>query len=307
MKILIADDSKTTREILLLSLKSLGHEVLPAKSGKEAIDIYLHNRPDLIILDVIMDDIDGFECAKIIRSLESDDWIPIIFLSSSVDDESIAKGIDSGGDDYLTKPFSEITLAAKIKAMQRIADMRRKLYDLTQKLNILSLTDPLTGLNNRLHFIRIMQNTIEKADKNHTMMALLFLDLDKFKPVNDQLGHHMGDLLLMEVATRIKTCLRVNDFVARIGGDEFAVILDFIEHAVEAERVAEKMIATISKQYLLDGNFVQVGVSIGIALYPSPSTTKMNIVQHADVAMYRAKTLGRNRYVIYAKNEMIDR
>src|SRR3990167_4133982 len=154
MKILVADDSKAALSLITDSLTQLGHTVLPANSGQEAIDIFLSNRPDLIILDVVMDDVNGFETAKRIRSIDTNEWIPIIFLSASVDDASLAKGIDAGGDDYLTKPFSDVTLAAKIKAMQRIADMRQKLFETSQKLFLLSSTDPLTGIYNRLQFER---------------------------------------------------------------------------------------------------------------------------------------------------------
>src|SRR5437763_150875 len=126
MRILVADDSKTNLAILINSLNNLGHEVVSANNGEEAIHLFKKQRPDLVILDVVMEGMDGFECAKRIRELDTDDWIPIIFLSGAVDDENISKGINAGGDDYLTKPFSEITLAAKIKATQRISDMRQK-------------------------------------------------------------------------------------------------------------------------------------------------------------------------------------
>ncbi len=152
MKILVADDSQTNLVLLADALVRLGHEVTATKSGEEAIVAFLKAKPDLIILDVLMDGMTGFECAAKIREIEPDEWIPIIFLSASVDDESIASGIDAGGDDYLTKPFSQITLSAKIKAMQRISDMRKNLYAATCKLSLLSSTDALTGIYNRLQF-----------------------------------------------------------------------------------------------------------------------------------------------------------
>src|SRR5215204_5936753 len=110
MQILVADDSKTNLKLITSSLQQLGHDVVPATSGQQAIESFKLSRPDLIILDVVMEGMNGFECAKQIRAINPEDWIPIIFLSGSVDDESISKGIDAGGDDYLTKPFSEIRL-----------------------------------------------------------------------------------------------------------------------------------------------------------------------------------------------------
>lgn len=302
MKILIADDSKAMLAVLSSALHELGHEVIAANNGQEAIEIFQYNRPDLIILDVVMSGIDGFECAKRIRAIDSNDWIPIIFLSASVDDNNISKGIDAGGDDYLTKPFSEITLAAKIKSMQRIADMRKKLFDLTQKLHILSLTDGLTNLSNRMHFDKVIKEKIAEADRHDHIIALLFIDLDKFKFVNDNFGHAIGDLLLQEVAKRLKSCLRLNDFVARIGGDEFAVILSMIESPELAGSVAKKIIHSLSKDYDLDGHIISIGASVGIALYPADGKNKENLIKNADIAMYSAKDRGRNNYQYFTQS-----
>lgn len=296
MKILVADDSKTTRTLLALSLKKLGHEVIEATNGQQALELFQKDRPDLIILDVIMEGIDGFECARMIRNINTDDWIPIIFLSGAVDDENIARGINAGGDDYLTKPYSEITLFAKIKAMQRIADMRTKLYEMTQKLSALSSTDALTGIYNRLQFDRAVKEKISYANRYSKKIALLFIDLDKFKIVNDTLGHYVGDLLLIEVAKRLQSCIRLDDFIARIGGDEFAIILSHIDDIKIIDVIAEKIIKTVGEPFNLAGNNINIRVSIGISCYPTEETTADNFVQNADIAMYHAKESGRNNY-----------
>lgn len=298
--ILVADDSKTNLSLITASLQKLGHRAIPATSGEEAIEFFLKERPDLIILDVVMNGMDGFECAKKLREIDSEDWIPIIFLSASVDDNSIAKGIDAGGDDYLTKPFSEITLAAKIKAMQRISDMRQKLFETTQQLYLQSSTDSLTGVYNRFQFDRSVKEILAAADRFHHLSALLFIDLDNFKNVNDSFGHHIGDLLLIEVAKRLKSCLRGNDFIARIGGDEFAIILNGIPSNEEAGEIAQNIINSVSASYELEGNHVRVGASVGIAIYPQSGITIVNFVQSADIAMYHAKSLGRNNYQYFS-------
>lgn len=296
MKILVADDSKTTRTLLSESLKKLGHEVIPASNGQEAIDIFQNEHPDLIILDVIMEGIDGFECARRIRAIDVNDWIPIIFLSGAIDDENIAHGINAGGDDYLTKPYSEVTLAAKIQAMQRIADMRQKLFTTTQQLAALSSTDALTGIYNRLQFDKALQEKISYVNRYKKILALLFIDLDNFKIINDTLGHFMGDLLLKEVAKRLQSCLRLDDFIARIGGDEFAIILTDIKDTQIVNDIAQKIINTLSPAYNLIGNEIHVSCSIGIACYPTPETNAKNLVKNADIAMYHAKELGRNNF-----------
>lgn len=312
MKILVADDSKTTLTLITESLKKMGHTVIPVDDGFKAIQVYQTQHPDLIILDVIMEGMDGFECAKRIRNINTEEWIPIIFLSGAVDDENIAKGIDAGGDDYLTKPFSEITLASKIKAMQRIADMRKKLCSTTKKLQLLSSTDPLTGLNNRLQFENVIKEKTHEARENNKSIALLFLDLDSFKIINDTLGHHMGDLLLKEVAHRLISCLRVNDFIARLGGDEFAIILDDIQDINIVRDIAQKIIYLIDQPYKLGNDQVLIGASIGIACFPSKETSIDTLVTNADIAMYHAKEIGRNNYQFFTEelstkyNEQVD-
>ncbi|MES2217156.1 MAG: diguanylate cyclase [Pseudomonadota bacterium] len=307
MKILVADDSKTNRALITDSLNKLGHDVLPAKSGEEAIEIFKGNRPDLILLDVVMGGMDGFECAKRIREIDSTDWIPIIFISTSVDDESISRGINAGGDDYLAKPFSNITLAAKIKAMQRISDMRQKLFEYTQVLQTLSRTDSLTGLNNRFQFDIIIQEKINHANHHGSMFAVLFLDLDHFKEINDNFGHQAGDLLIKNVALRLKSCLRLSDFIARMGGDEFAIILSEIEDVEIVNHVAHKIIAELTTPYNLLGNQVTVSSSIGSCIYPTDGTKAEELMRNADTSMYYAKEMGRNNYKAFNKKLVKDK
>lgn len=301
MKILVADDSETSLELITLALTKLGHEVIAVTSGQAAIEQFQSNRPDLIILDVVMEYMDGFECAKKIRQIDNEDWIPIIFLSASVNDVSIAKGIDAGGDDYLTKPFSEITLAAKIKAMQRISDMRQKLFETTRKLFLLSSTDSLTGVYNRLQFDRSIKEILMASDRLHHKVALLFIDLDNFKNVNDSFGHHIGDVLLTEVAKRLKGCLKSSDFIARIGGDEFAVILSEIKDEEDAGYVAQNIINVLSMDYSIEGHHVRIGTSIGIAAYPEKGVNDEKLMLNSDVAMYHAKMSGKNNYQYFTE------
>lgn len=300
MKILVSDDSKTTLTLISAALEKLGHEVIAANNGLQAIEMFQEQQPDLIILDVMMEGVDGFDCAKKIRALENEDWVPIIFLSGSVDDESIVKGIDAGGDDYLTKPFSEITLAAKIKAMQRIAKMRRKLLTVQQQLALLSSTDALTQLYNRFQFDKKIKEQIAHADHHHCTFALFFIDLDKFKSVNDNLGHHVGDLLLNESAQRLKSCISSEDFLARIGGDEFAIIISEINGQVRTTEVAEKIILSLSTPFHIEGETINISCSIGIAFYPFPEANLVRTLQHADMAMYYAKKKGRNNYQYFS-------
>jgi diguanylate cyclase (GGDEF)-like protein len=303
VKILVADDSKTSLAIITDSLQRFGHEVIAVSSGEAAIHMFKQSKPDLIILDVVMEGMDGFECAKKIREINDEDWIPIIFLSASVDDSSIAKGINAGGDDYIAKPFSKITLQAKIKAMQRIAEMRNKLFVTTQELMILSSTDTLTGIYNRLQFERTLKEKLSETDRHGYLLALMFIDIDNFKNINDTIGHHIGDSLLKEVAARIKSCIRTEDFFARIGGDEFVIILSNIKVPQNASEAAEKVTSSFIVPFDLEGHLMRISASVGIALYPDKDTTHASLVQNADIAMYHAKELGKNNYQFFT-NEL---
>ena len=301
MKILVADDSKTFLELIAESLHKLGHEVIKASSGAAAIVLFQEFRPDLVILDVNMANMDGFECARQIRLITRSDWIPIMFLSGSVNDESIAQGIEAGGDDYLTKPYSEITLEAKIKAMQRIAEMREDLISKTHALKVVSTTDALTGLSNRLHFEKVIQARMADASRHHSNLAVLFIDLDHFKTINDTFGHGIGDLLLKDVASRLQLCTRLDDFIARIGGDEFVMIISQIEDTHAAGDVAKKIIAELGRDYAINHHQIKISASVGVTCFPDQYGDVGTIIQNADMAMYAAKQMGRNNYQYYTE------
>lgn len=301
MKILVADDSISFLNLLTESLKKLGHEVIQTSDGVTAVELFKTVHPDLVILDVVMSGMDGFQTAREIRLINPDDWIPIIFLSSSVNDESIAKGIDAGGDDYLTKPYSDITLQAKIKAMARISDMRQQLLMRTDELKKISSTDTLTGLYNRFQFEKMIKMKIAAAGRHKFKIALLFVDLDHFKTINDTFGHGVGDLLLKEVSFRLQKCTRMDDFIARIGGDEFVVILSHVEGIPAVGEVANKIVQELAKPYSINNNEIKISASVGVACYPEQNGDAATVIQDADIAMYAAKQLGRNNYQFYTE------
>lgn len=299
MKILIADDSEKGLAILAAFLNKLGHAVISASNGQQAIELFKRERPDFVILEVVMQEMDGFECAKKLREINYEEWTPIIFLSSFVDDNSLLNGINSGGDDYIIKPFSEATLVAKLKAMQRIADRQKQLYETTCKLSALASVDTLTGVENRLEFEKIIKEKINSATRYHQKFALLFVDIDNLKSINDHLGYRIGDLLLKTIAARLKTSLKADDFIARLDGDEFAIIINKIFHQEDAEQSAKKISETLSTVYHLLNYDLQVSCSIGIACYPQWGTTSETLLQRAEAAMHYAKESGRNNYQHY--------
>lgn len=306
MKILIVEDSRTNRLLLSQHVERFGATALAVENGEIALETFTRERPDLILLDVVLPDIDGFTLAQRIRGLENpNEWTPIIFISSLGKDEDIEKGIAAGGDDFLHKPLSEIVLRAKIKAMQRIIQMRTSLVVLTRKLDTanqelkrLSASDGLTGIANRRMFDEQIAIEWRRARRQTSSLALLMCDVDFFKLFNDTYGHQAGDDCLRQVAGTIQRNLeRPSDIAARYGGEEFAVILPDTEIA-GAFYVAEKIRHAIHelKQPHASTAYGQVTISVGVAaLIPDKENSFNDLIQAADRALYRAKDEGRNR------------
>ncbi len=306
MRILIVEDSRANRLLLTQYVEKFGATVLPAETGERALTIYSRQRPDLILLDVVLPDIDGFTVARHIRAKEKPgDWTPIIFLSSLGNDDDIEKGIAAGGDDYLLKPVSDIVLGAKIRAMQRLVQMRSALLALTRKLDAanqelvrISSSDGLTGVANRRFFDESISTEWRRARRHSNSIAFLMCDVDNFKLFNDTYGHQAGDDCLRKVAAALSSNTeRPGDIVARYGGEEFAVVLPETTMG-GALMVAEKIRHAIRElniphQHSPGG---RVTISIGIAsAAPGFDNPPDDLIRAADKALYRAKREGRDR------------
>ena len=234
LKVLVVEDSKVTLKAICNYLERMDIQPLTAETGKDALDMYRRERPDIILLDGRLPDIDGFDVAREIRAMEKKkDWTAIIFLTSMTKDEDLARGIDAGGDDYLMKPISEIVLKAKVIAMRRLVEMQRSLIDVTYKLNVankelqlLSATDGLTGLSNRRMYDELSVREWRRCERTKKPIALVMVDVDYFKLYNDHYGHQAGDECLKAVAAQMQRAApRPSDLVARYGGEEFVFAL----------------------------------------------------------------------------------
>lgn len=308
MKILIVEDSRSNLALLTHYVEQFGATPITAETGQAAIEAFSGQQPDLVLLDVVLPDLDGFAVAKRIRTMEKvSEWTPIIFLSSLGDDAHIEQGITAGGDDYLLKPVSEIVLGAKIRAMQRLVLMRASLLALTRKLDAanqelirISSSDGLTGIANRRFFDEAISIEWRRARRHSNSLAMLMCDVDFFKRFNDTYGHIAGDDCLRKVASAIrKNTERPSDIVARYGGEEFAVVLP--ETSVGgALMVAEKIRNAIRELNIphSESPSGRVTMSIGIAAAaPGFDNPPDDLINAADKALYRAKHDGRNRVV----------
>jgi diguanylate cyclase (GGDEF)-like protein len=312
MRILFADDSRTLRTSLGDQMRAMGHEVIEATEGRQAVELYQSQAPDLVVLDVDMPVLNGYETARQIRAIAGDhEWIPIIFLSGNVRDNDIATGIEAGGDDYLAKPVSPVVLRAKIAAMQRITDMRARLVEVTRELSGINASlreqssqDSLTGIPNRRSFDAAFEQEWHHATRSGKPLALIMGDVDHFKKYNDTYGHQQGDECLKAIAGAMRSAARRKvDVVARYGGEEFAMLLPDTP-AVSALLVAGRVLEAVRGLRLPHSTSPtsdHVTMSLGVcAALPRADLRPEALVKVTDRALYDAKSKGRNQAVVMA-------
>jgi diguanylate cyclase (GGDEF)-like protein len=309
MKILLVEDTRAVAAVMEARLTSFGHEVTLAENGQVAFEKFSESPPDLVLMDIEMPVMNGFEATNRIRALEATQkwaWTPIIFLTAHDTPENLITAIEAGADDYLVKGLSEDVLHAKMKAMTRIAAMRQLLAIANLKLEQQANRDGLTGLFNRRWMDLNVDLAWAECVRKKTPFALLMLDVDNFKKYNDRYGHQAGDDCLRAVAHAVEAAvvgtnaegLTKGAFAARYGGEEFAVVIpDASDTACEG--CAACVVDAIRKLNIAHEQNAEWGIvtaSIGGSRLPVAAGAAAALFREADAALYRAKGNGRNRY-----------
>jgi len=300
MRVLIAEDDADARYLLEELLTRWGYDVVVAGDGQEAWEILNgEDSPRLAILDWMMPGMDGIDICRRLRC-KADTYVYVILLTARSRKADVVEGIEAGADDYIIKPFEPHELRARVRAGTRILELQAELLAMRESFRNQATHDSLTGLPNRLMFSDRLSHKLAEARRSGRHLAVMFLDVDRFKRINDTMGHNMGDILLKGISERLTASFREVDVVARMGGDEFTVILSDISRMQDAARIARRALAALSKPFVLNGQEVFITCSMGISMYPADGEDVETLVRNADTAMYWAKEQGKDQFQFYS-------
>ncbi len=309
IRILLIDDDIVDRLTITRALKqsSLTVEIVEARTASEGLEQARAQNFDAILLDYYLPDQNGLEVLQKLRA-DSTDHSVIIMLTSREDDALAAQCIDAGAQDFLLKDeVNGRRLRRTIRQAQQLYAMSEELRSSHERLRNLAEHDRLTGLANRYSFEVALQIAVARAQRKQCRIAVMLLDLDDFKSVNDTLGHDVGDELLKSVAQRLASAVRESDLLARLGGDEFVVLAQDLDRDDQANMLAERLLESLQAPVQIGEVALQVTTSIGVAVFEHCDGSTTDLVKCADIAMYRAKNGGRNQVHFYSDimNEMM--
>jgi diguanylate cyclase (GGDEF)-like protein len=294
--VLAVDDSAIYRKLVEYSLSGQEYEVLSAKNGREALDLFAKHEPAVVITDWSMPDVSGLELCRRIRREFQAFHSHLILLTSNSDKEQVVEGLAAGADDYLTKPFHSGELVARVAVGRRIVELHREIQAKNRLLEEMALTDALTGLPNRRAVDVWASRELSAAARHDFAFWVVMADLDSFKKVNDTYGHDAGDTVLKTFAEILKTHTRQSDICARLGGEEFLLMMTHSDRSganTAVERIREQFENT---NFTLGSSTVRTTASFGIARFRGTKPPDWNaLVECADTALYAAKHKGGNR------------
>ncbi|HUQ48027.1 MAG TPA: PleD family two-component system response regulator [Gemmatimonadaceae bacterium] len=313
-KILVVDDHEDNVEVLRARLESRGYDVEGAMNGQEALDTVSRWCPDLVLLDVMMPDMDGLEVVRRLKANPDLPFIPVIMQTALDSTERMVAGLEAGADDYVTKPINFAELEARVRSLLRIkklqqelSEREKELSEANNKLTLISLTDGLTGVDNRRALEQRLHEMFEHSLRLHEPVSVVMCDIDHFKTVNDTYGHAAGDEVLKQFAGILKEEAREIDRVGRYGGEEFLLLLPgtVLDAAVTfAERLRQRV---DTHTFSYEGGTLKRTVSFGVASWPHPKIKgREGMLKAADDALYVAKESGRNRVVRFDSPEFND-
>ena len=294
-KILVVDDVEANVVLLERLLLDAGYTcVSSTQDPHEVCELQRRHRYSLILLDLQMPGMDGFQVLEALKEVE-DDYVPVLVITALPMHK--LRALQHGAKDFISKPFDVPELLIRVHNMLEVRLLHEAARDHGKAQESLALTDPLTGLPNRRLLVDRVSMSLVRARRDQSAMAVLYLDLDGFKEVNDRLGHGAGDALLKMVAGRLSAAVREEDTVARLGGDEFVIVLH-LSGGADAGPVASKIIKAVSQPYDIEGQAVGITISAGVALYPVHGEDAETLMKSADLALYQAKRSGKNAYRI---------
>jgi two-component system cell cycle response regulator len=299
-RVLVIDDSDSIHKLVVARLRPEGLEVISELDGELGIERAVADQPDLILLDIGLPNVDGFEVCRRLKEHPATRNIPIIFLTGTTDTESKVRGLDLGAVDYVTKPFDQVELRARVRAALRT----KRLQDILEQQSFL---DGLTGLWNRSYLDRRLESELNVARRYGRPLSLVLVDVDHFKRVNDSYGHLFGDVVLQGIAEGLRAYARRSDIVARYGGEEFAVLLTDT-NLRSAMYVSERLRSSCeSRHFEARTEVVSVTASFGVVCSEElgAELTPEELIRAADVALYASKDAGRNCVHLYRHGELL--
>ena len=311
--VLVVDDDPMIRVLVTETLQQIGFAVEEVENGQQALGFLERCQPDVVLMDVLMPELDGFQACQAFRAMPQGRYVPVLMMTGLDDIASIDHAFEVGATDFITKPLNYAILGHRVRYLLRTMQAFESVRKSKKEIHHLAFYDALTNLPNRRLFGDRLQQAVEQARRNNHLMGILFIDIDNFKRINDSFGHSIGDKLLRTVASQLLTCLRRSDSVsrelddgaisvARLGGDEFTVLLTRLEKAENAANIAKRIIDAVSVPFLLGDEEIVVTPSIGIAVFPYDGDSVEELVKNADTAMFHAKENGKNNYQFYTNS-----